>query len=125
MTAPSFHTDVVLHQVLNERGRQFARHGDQSHVPDGTGPTVRPLAALIGNGQVTPLDARWLAKRAAAHTDTVFNAGHGTFRDILLEEVFEALAEDDPARLRAELLQIAAVAVQWVETIDARTGGAR
>lgn len=43
-----------------------------------------------------------------------------TFRDILACEVAEAFAEEDPARLRAELIQVAAVAVQWVEAIDAR-----
>ncbi len=41
-------------------------------------------------------------------------------RHILLEEVHEALAEDDPTRLRAELLQVAAVAVCWVEAIEQR-----
>lgn len=32
----------------------------------------------------------------------------------------EALAESDPARLRAELVQVAAVAVCWIEAIDRR-----
>jgi hypothetical protein len=35
--------------------------------------------------------------------------------------VAEALAEDDPTLLRAELIQVAAVAVAWVEAIDRRT----
>jgi hypothetical protein len=38
--------------------------------------------------------------------------------DILLEEVFEAAAESDPARLRIELVQVAATAVKWVEILD-------
>jgi hypothetical protein len=41
---------------------------------------------------------------------------------IALEEVFEALVETDPAKLRDELLQVAAVAVAWVEAIDRRGG---
>ena len=43
-----------------------------------------------------------------------------TFRPVLLEEVSEALAEDDPARLREELLQVAGVAVLWIEALDRR-----
>ncbi|MEY9934267.1 hypothetical protein ABH926_008932 [Catenulispora sp. GP43] len=39
---------------------------------------------------------------------------------MLLEEVYEALAEVDPAALRAELVQVAAVAAAWVEDIDSR-----
>ena len=40
---------------------------------------------------------------------------------ILMEEVGEAaraVLEDDPARLREELVQVAAVAVQWIEQVD-------
>ncbi|HYF53037.1 MAG TPA: hypothetical protein VEA41_02135 [Salinarimonas sp.] len=43
-----------------------------------------------------------------------------TYSQILAEEVAEALAESDPMLLRAELVQVAAVAVQWVEAIDRR-----
>lgn len=37
---------------------------------------------------------------------------------ILLEEVFEALAEADPAAMRAELVQAAAVIVNMIECLD-------
>ncbi|WPM94355.1 hypothetical protein VG1_CDS0031 [Arthrobacter phage Cupello] len=40
--------------------------------------------------------------------------------NILLEEVFEATAEEDPATLRKELVQVAAVTAQWIEAIDRR-----
>ena len=39
---------------------------------------------------------------------------------ILLEEVYEAFAEEDPIKLRSELVQVAAVAVQWIAAIDRR-----
>ncbi|NEA21580.1 hypothetical protein G3I70_08560 [Actinomadura bangladeshensis] len=39
---------------------------------------------------------------------------------ILLEEVYEALAEEDPVKLRDELIQAAAVAIAWAEAIDRR-----
>jgi hypothetical protein len=38
----------------------------------------------------------------------------------LLEEVFEAMAEDSPVKLAHELTQVAAVAVAWVEAIERR-----
>lgn len=43
------------------------------------------------------------------------------WRTILAEEVYEAFAETDPARLRHELVQVAAVAAAWVEDIDSRS----
>jgi len=71
---------------------------------------------LRGEGDgVTALDLSFSATRA---TDVAAAFGRVSWADILLEEVFEALAEDDPAALRVELIQVAAVAVQWVEAID-------
>jgi hypothetical protein len=46
--------------------------------------------------------------------------GRVTWRHILTEEVYEAFAESDPTKLRAELVQVAAVAVQWIQAIDRR-----
>ncbi len=42
------------------------------------------------------------------------------WKTILLEEVAEAFAENDPATLRRELVQVAAVAAAWIEAIDRR-----
>lgn len=44
--------------------------------------------------------------------------GTVTMADVLLEEVFEALSEVDPAKARDELIQVAAVAIKMVEGID-------
>lgn len=114
----------ILAEVARERARQTEKHGDQSHLPDGTGPNTRPLLEL---GYDTALfadrTAAHLARAAQQKTDRhahQYGAGAVTFADILLEEVFEALAESDPPALRTELVQIAAVTVQWIEAIDAR-----
>jgi hypothetical protein len=64
--------------------------------------------------------ASYVAACARQETDQMAGEGVCTWRDILLEEVAEAFAEDDPGRLRAELIQVAAVATQWVEAIDRR-----
>ena len=95
-------TSAVIREVRDEREAQDQKWGEQNH-PDGTG---LPYTH----------DAEY-QKRV---TDSAAEAGSLTWRDILLEEVYEALAEDDFARLREELIQVAAVAVGWVEAIDRR-----
>ncbi|MFD5509148.1 hypothetical protein ACFWIB_15405 [Streptomyces sp. NPDC127051] len=86
-----------------ERGRQLAKFGDQRH-PDGTGrPGDDGLSAR----------ARRVCEKAAANRSL-------TWRQILHEEVREALAESDPAKLRAELIQVAAVCAAWVSDLDQR-----
>jgi hypothetical protein len=106
----------VIGEVVAERERQNAKWGEQNH-PDGTGPHL-----LLLHGTEVNLDLR-----SGEELARIFKAKCGgnapnedNWRDILLEEVFEALAELDPARLRGELIQVAAVAAAWVEAIDRR-----
>ncbi|MEV6702709.1 NUDIX hydrolase [Streptomyces sp. NPDC051453] len=47
-------------------------------------------------------------------------AGLPAWRDVLLEEVYEALAEKGPAALRAELVQVSAVCAAWITDLDSR-----
>jgi hypothetical protein len=94
---------AVLAEVAAERARQDNRWGEQNH-PDGTGePGSDSIAAA----------AQLLCQGAAV-------SGHLDWLHILREEVAEAFAESDPARLRAELVQVAAVATAWIEAIDRR-----
>lgn len=92
---------AVLELIAGERLLQDQKWGEQNHI-DGTG----------GN-QVTADLARMVCQQAAKF-------GQLTWRQVLDEEVQEAFAESDPARLRAELVQVAAVAVAWIESIDRR-----
>lgn len=96
--------DRVLADITAEREAQHAVHGVQHHLPDGTGPQ---WAQLADN-----------ARRECEQAATV---GRLTWRHILLEEVAEALAEDDPALLRRELVQVVAVGAQWLQAIDNRS----
>jgi hypothetical protein len=96
--------DRVLADITAEREAQHAVHGVQHHLPDGTGPQWAQLAD----------NTRRECEQAAA-------AGRLTWRHILLEEVAEALAEDDPALLRRELVQVVAVGAQWLQAIDNRS----
>jgi AcrR family transcriptional regulator len=108
---------TVAADVRAERARQDTKWGQQNHL-DGTGPESEPLAGL---GQyVTDWTATDWTTAARDSTDARAKLGTVTWTDILLEEVFEALAESDPAKLRAELVQVAAVAQQWAEAIDRR-----
>lgn len=95
-------TADVLAEVAHERTTQDARWGQQNH-PDGTSAENADYAAHV----------RATCQQAAAE-------GRVTWAHILTEEVGEAFAETNPAKLRAELLQVAAVAAAWVEAIDRR-----
>lgn len=97
----------VLADVREERRAQLARWGVQRH-PDGTGGVM------------------WQARRDEARRQTDHRAAIGDVNWLLIlhEEVLEALAEHEPAALRRELVQVAAVAVAWIEDIDSRGGEA-
>lgn len=93
----------VLLEVDTERDGQDEKWGEQNH-PDGTG-----YAYLQEKADQARRDCN-----LAAATGTV------TWRHILREEYYEALACTDDQQLRAELVQVAAVAVSWIEAIDRR-----
>lgn len=102
----------VINDVLAEREKQDAKWGEQNH-PNGTGPNKLPMPYNSGSWS-----ASFAAEQLTIMTNAAAESGYVTFLHILREEVFEAFAEDDPAKLRAELIQVAAVAVQWAEAID-------
>ncbi|MFI5782636.1 hypothetical protein [Nocardia sp. NPDC051570] len=110
--------EQIVDEVLAERARQDARWGQQDH-PDGTG-TAWENDWCGGLGGQSPGGALGYADLMRACCQAAADAGQVTFRHILLEEVAEAFAETAPLRLRAELLQVAAVAVEWIGAIDRR-----
>lgn len=102
----------VINDVLAERDKQDAKWGEQNH-PNGTGPNKLPMPYNSGSW-----NAAFAAEQLTLCTNSAAQSGYVTWLHILREEVFEAFAEEDPAKLRAELIQVAAVAVQWAEAID-------
>lgn len=108
----------ILDEIRAERARQDGTWGEQNH-PDMAGDATAQCDARemfegwagnyreINNGNFDPRDA----DRRLDWTG------------IFLEEVYEALAESDPAKIRAELIQVAAVAAAWIECIDRRERG--
>jgi hypothetical protein len=96
---------AVLAEVQAERERQDAQWGEQNH-PDGTG----------------GVQSRVLRDEAQQTCQAAAERGTVTWLHIADEEHCEALAESDPVRLRAELVQCAAVYVAWIAAIDRRQG---
>lgn len=92
----------TLTAIRDERKRQDLKWGEQNH-PDGT-----------------TEDYRLAAESLKMYNDLAAKAGNITWRDILMEEVFEAFTETDPEKLAEELVQVAAVAVAWLEHIKRR-----
>ncbi|QFG08907.1 hypothetical protein PBI_MALAGASYROSE_59 [Mycobacterium phage MalagasyRose] len=95
----------ALALVADERHKQDEKWGEQSH-PDADPNANYPIGA-------------------AGHCKTVTNmraeSGVVTWADILIEEVAEAIDEaraGNRQALRDELVQVAAVAVQWIEKLD-------
>lgn len=96
-------TPRVLDEVAQERAWRKTRWANQS-FPDGTGTRAAREAAEEAR--------RW--RQTASRTDNL------RWRDMLTEEVYGAFAESDPARLRARLTNVAAVAVAWIEDLESR-----
>lgn len=96
----------VLEEVAQERLAQLAQWGNQ------------PLP--LGFGWA---DAKPLADKYRQECDDAMGDGRVTHRHVLLEEVWEALAERDPAKARDELIQVAAVAVKIIQDIDRAAAG--
>lgn len=103
-TIPDSKSATILHEILQERERQDANWGERNHR-DGTGRIYRRDAEAAKDRRV----------RAAER-------GEVSWHLILDEEVAEAYAEHDPAKLREDLLRVAAVAVAWAQAIDRRVG---
>lgn len=89
--------------IDTERQAQLAKWGDQHH-PDGTGGLFLTTLAHALRAE---------CQEAAARNEV-------TWRQILMEECGEAFAETDPALLRTELLQVAAVCAAWIADLDNR-----
>lgn len=118
----------VLREIAEERSRQFAKWGGQQH------PDVDVMVAGLPGHQVTRYAASFYgiptAPVAKAETDAAARAGACSWTHIAVEEVCEAVeagALGDLAALRGELVQAAAVFVQWIQDVDRRlaAGGAR
>ena len=108
-------TMTVLAEVQAERARQFAEYGTNEDLADGTGEHIRwALPVSDKRAGVIEEHFRWDYETYEKTQGTV------TWMHLVREELAEAFAETDPAKLRAEVLQVAALCVSWVEKLDSR-----
>lgn len=127
----------VLDEIAAERGRQFAKWGDQADCADAD-PVI--LARLADPDE----EHYWRAPGAVARRlseEYEIPTGErgkqicqreadrhgGTHAGIVIEEIAELIeavayshAEDDITKMRAEAIQAAATLVQWIEAMDRR-----
>lgn len=111
----------VLAEIADERRAQHERWGEQNHHD------FDPiLSSRVGGCSEQRMANHYeipTADRARFACDQAHRIGHGSWADILIEEVAEAVGtcNETDDRLRAELVQVAAVAVAWIEAIDRRS----
>lgn len=112
---PILKVDPLLDAVRNERVAQLRKWGEQHHEfrpHDGHPDLDRGL-------MYREQEKRY--KRLFDHQrDPIDHPNGATWDVILLEEVYEALAEDDPKKRVEELIQVAAVALAIAEDIEGR-----
>jgi hypothetical protein len=104
----------VLGEVYDERRRQDEKWGEQNHGffgPPGFDPRNAVLTWFSNKLVDNQEDAKAIVEGCAKD-------GTLGFCDILMEEVVEALDETHIAKVREELVQVAAVAVAAIESID-------
>lgn len=114
----------VLTQVFDERRKQDDHWGVQRH-PDTMLGHIQPgedefMATYLREGLILATEQK-LEQSRDSYDESV-KMGVTNWAEILEEEFWEAILEayiGDKAKLRKELIQVAAVAVAWVECLDA------
>ncbi len=99
-----------LAEVAEEMERQVAKWGEQNHSDYTVGGLLDTEAAVS-------------ADNAKLFCDSKAELGTVSWNDIFVEEVLETVEEAEQgneAKLREELIQVAAVACSWVNAIDRR-----
>ncbi len=97
----------IAAEIFGERDRQDEKFGEQNH-PD-------TLETITG--------ASFACEMAKRQCAADIKNGRVNWRNILDEEVceaFEQASTEDDIKLREELVQVAAVAMNWIECIDRR-----
>lgn len=105
----------VYDEINAERGRQDRKWGEQNHPNVDPVLAARPATAqrIAEEHEIPTADrAKFLCRTAALRHQCSWTA-------IAVEELCEAVeVHDNPERLREELIQLAAVIVQWIQAID-------
>ena len=101
----------IINEIAEERNRQNEKWGEQNH-------------SIID--YTSAYCASWLYERyrtygasdARERVDSLSEKDELTYMDILLEEVYEVIESRGKEDIRKELIQVAAVAVAMIESLD-------
>jgi len=107
---------IIVAELVEAR-----KHSDEKHGALGQPPPPghqAPLTYKDGTGGQT---YREMCKIAKSNCDLAHAVHSQQWALVLTEEVMEAFAEEDPAKLRAELIQVATVCIKWIQAIDMRS----
>lgn len=91
-------------EIAAERRNQLRKWGPQAHA----------------NGTGVDIVDRYVRDDAIHQCQNAAADGNLTWRLILAEEIAEAFAEEDPERLRYELVQSASVIQAWISDLDSK-----
>jgi hypothetical protein len=111
------HNTVFL-DIQRERDRQDKKWGQQNHpnwLPSDIGGELDSERRAKFYGIETEADAK-------LNCDNAFGRGKGNWGHIFIEEVAECIEANNDNDLETELIQVASVAVAWVECIRRRRG---
>ncbi len=124
MTAHLANLRGILGEIHAERDRQERKWGQQNHPNRFWSPRTNTTRDDFDLAQYQAQADFWKqvnADRVKQRNDEGLGSDRNAAWDgILLEEVFEALSEEDDTSIREELIQVAAVAVAWIQAIDRR-----
>lgn len=105
----------IFEEIKAERAKQEVKWGVQTHpctarqIPDSGNLTELELCAA----HLIPTEAQ-----AKHQCNSNTELGSITYADIAIEELVESIVEPDPKARRIELIQLAAVCVGWIESLD-------
>lgn len=98
----------IIKQIIDERKRQHKLWGEQNH-PSIVKDFPHPLSEYYGIRDEE--EAKIICESRLIHNE-------GTWADIFLEEVSEVIHADSPEKMKEELIQVLAVGVAWIQSID-------
>ena len=100
-------TNPLFQAIQREQDRQLAKWGQQDHP------------SFLEMDDDEREDRRKFSEAVKEDTDDAAKDGTLTWEHILVEELFEAKAEtENDENLKTELIQVAAVALSWIESIE-------
>lgn len=110
----------IIDDIIKEHTRRFEKWGEQDY-PVSDYEVANSCLNLDGSGDVvsmlysvpTEADAKRVCRNA-------FSAGDGTWFNVIVEELCEAIASTSKSRadLRGELVQLASVVIGAIESLD-------